>query len=102
MCFFFLANNVTQQKLQCIKGEDGKLQFKGLLPGNLFSMSILNKFKFIVQITNIGQQLIQLPDGKLHVTNYVQSPGPRTVQISKNTILSNNNNFTKTGPQVSY
>lgn len=27
------ANNVTQQKLQCIKGEDGKLQFKGLLPG---------------------------------------------------------------------
>lgn len=32
-CYFFLANNVTQQKLQCIKGEDGKIQFKGLLPG---------------------------------------------------------------------
>jgi len=31
--FYYVANNVTQQKLQCIKGEDGKLQFKGLLPG---------------------------------------------------------------------
>lgn len=90
--------------MQCIKGEDGKLQFKGLLPGNgvCLSLSILNKFH-ILHNTNIGQQLIQLPDGKLHVTSYInQSPSPRTVQISKNTLLSNNNNFTKTGSQVSF
>jgi len=50
---------------------------------------------------NIGQQLIQLPDGKLHVTSYInQSSAPRTVQITKNAILTNNNNFTKTGTQV--
>ncbi|VVC31946.1 Hypothetical protein CINCED_3A007015 [Cinara cedri] len=74
------TNNVTQQKLQCIKGEDGKLKFKGLLP---------------------GQQLIQLPDGKLHVTSYInQSPSTRTVQIAKNPLLTNNNNFTKPGAQA--
>uniref|UniRef100_A0A2S2Q1D7 Nucleosome-remodeling factor subunit n=1 Tax=Sipha flava TaxID=143950 RepID=A0A2S2Q1D7_9HEMI len=74
------TNNITQQKLQCIKGEDGKIQLKGLLP---------------------GQQLIQLPDGKLHVTNYInQTSSPRTVQIAKNTIIANNNNFTKSGPQT--
>lgn len=38
---FILANNVTQQKLQCIKGEDGKLQFKGLLPGSYYQFSLL-------------------------------------------------------------
>ncbi|XP_060876907.1 nucleosome-remodeling factor subunit NURF301 isoform X2 [Metopolophium dirhodum] len=73
------SNNVTQQKLQCIKGEDGKLQFKGLLP---------------------GQQLIQLPDGKLHVTSYINPSPSRTVQIGKNTILANNNNFQKAGTQT--
>ncbi|XP_050437023.1 nucleosome-remodeling factor subunit NURF301 isoform X2 [Adelges cooleyi] len=75
------TNTMTQQKLQCIKGEDGKIQVKGLLP---------------------GQQLIQLPDGKLHVTtSYVnQSSSPRTVQITKNALLANNNNFSKTGTQT--
>ncbi|XP_003241005.1 nucleosome-remodeling factor subunit NURF301 isoform X2 [Acyrthosiphon pisum] len=73
------SNNVTQQKLQCIKGEDGKLQFKGLLP---------------------GQQLIQLPDGKLHVTSYINPSPSRTVQIGKNTMLANNNNFQKAGTQT--
>ncbi|XP_050535545.1 nucleosome-remodeling factor subunit NURF301 isoform X2 [Daktulosphaira vitifoliae] len=75
------SNTMTQQKLQCIKGEDGKIQVKGLLP---------------------GQQLIQLPDGKLHVTtSYInQSSSPRTVQITKNTLIANNNNFNKTGTQT--
>ncbi|XP_050054752.1 nucleosome-remodeling factor subunit NURF301 isoform X3 [Aphis gossypii] len=73
------SNNVTQQKLQCIKGEDGKIQFKGLLP---------------------GQQLIQLPDGKLHVTSYINPSPSRTVQIAKNTILANNNNLQKSGTQT--
>ncbi|XP_073972080.1 nucleosome-remodeling factor subunit NURF301 E(bx) isoform X2 [Rhodnius prolixus] len=36
----------TQQRVQISKGPDGKLQVKGLMP---------------------GQQLVQLPDGKLHV-----------------------------------
>lgn len=40
MIFVCLANNVTQQKLQCIKGEDGKIQFKGLLPGTVL-MSVI-------------------------------------------------------------
>lgn len=54
-------------------------------------------------INDIGQQLIQLPDGKLHVTSYInQTSSPRTVQIAKNILLTNNNNFTKTGAQVSF
>ena len=38
----------TPQKVQIIRSQDGKLQVKGLLP---------------------GQQLYQMPDGKLHVLN---------------------------------
>jgi len=31
-----------------------------------------------------------------------QTATPRTVQLAKNTLLANNNNFTKTGTQVCY
>lgn len=52
--------------------------------------------------TTTGQQLIQLPDGKLHVTSYInQSQSPRTVQIAKNPLLSSNN-FAKPGTQVGF
>lgn len=52
---------------------------------------------------NTGQQLIQLPDGKIHVTSYINhSSSPRTMQIAKNTIIANNNNFTKPGTQVGF
>jgi len=63
-------------------------------------------FKYIylnLCFTKIGQQLIQLPDGKLHVTSYInQTSTPRTVQLTKNAILANNNNFPKTGAQVRF
>lgn len=53
-------------------------------------------------LTSTGQQLIQLPDGKLHVTSYInQSQPPRTVQLAKNPLLSNNN-FAKPGTQVGF
>jgi len=56
----------------------------------------------ILNYLNIGQQLIQLPDGKLHVTSYINPSPSRTVQIGKNTILANNNNFQKAGTQVGF
>lgn len=45
----------TPQRVQILRGPDGKIQVRGLMP---------------------GQQLVQMPDGKLHVlsTNQVQSP----------------------------
>jgi len=50
----------------------------------------------------IGQQLIQLPDGKLHVTNYInQISSPQTIKITRTSMVANNNNITKTGSQVS-
>ncbi|XP_063224982.1 nucleosome-remodeling factor subunit NURF301 isoform X2 [Bacillus rossius redtenbacheri] len=45
------APPMTQQKVQILKGPDGKIQVRGLLP---------------------GQQLVQMPDGKLHVFNAAQ------------------------------
>ncbi|XP_049831961.1 nucleosome-remodeling factor subunit NURF301 isoform X2 [Schistocerca gregaria] len=41
----------NQQRVQIVKGPDGKLQVRGLMP---------------------GQQLVQMPDGKLHVLNNPQ------------------------------
>lgn len=41
-----------QQKVQILRGPDGKLQVRGLMP---------------------GQQLVQMPDGKLHVLNTSQN-----------------------------
>ncbi|XP_012142204.1 nucleosome-remodeling factor subunit NURF301 E(bx) isoform X2 [Megachile rotundata] len=41
-----------QQKVQILRGPDGKLQVRGLMP---------------------GQQLVQMPDGKLHVLNTAQA-----------------------------
>lgn len=41
-----------QQKVQILRGPDGKLQVRGLMP---------------------GQQLVQMPDGKLHVLNTGQA-----------------------------
>ncbi|XP_033215194.1 nucleosome-remodeling factor subunit NURF301 isoform X2 [Belonocnema kinseyi] len=43
----------SQQRVQILRGPDGKLQVRGLMP---------------------GQQLVQMPDGKLHVLNTNQSP----------------------------
>lgn len=41
-----------QQRVQILRGPDGKLQVRGLMP---------------------GQQLVQMPDGKLHVLNTAQA-----------------------------
>lgn len=56
-CFnrIFLGTNSpvqVQQRVQILRGPDGKLQVRGLLP---------------------GQQLVQMPDGKLHVLNVSQT-----------------------------
>ncbi|XP_075219983.1 nucleosome-remodeling factor subunit NURF301 E(bx) isoform X3 [Lycorma delicatula] len=47
----------TQQRVQISKGPDGKIQVKGLMP---------------------GQQLVQMPDGKLHVLNTQAAPAVQT------------------------
>jgi len=57
--------------------------------------------KLLLYFDNIEQQFIQLADGKFHVNNYInQSSTPRAVPITKNELLTNTNNFTKTGTQV--
>ncbi|KAJ8687395.1 hypothetical protein QAD02_023189 [Eretmocerus hayati] len=45
------GTQMTPQKVQILRGPDGKLQVRGLMP---------------------GQQLVQMPDGKLHVLNTTQ------------------------------
>ncbi|XP_011691661.1 PREDICTED: nucleosome-remodeling factor subunit NURF301 isoform X2 [Wasmannia auropunctata] len=49
----------VQQRVQILRGPDGKLQVRGLLP---------------------GQQLVQMPDGKLHVLNVSQTVGTTIAQ----------------------
>lgn len=67
---------------------------------NFSAKSKPNQFELFLLGT--GQQLIQLPDGKLHVTSYVNhAASPRAVHLGKNTIMANNNNFTKSGSPVS-
>lgn len=57
----------VQQKVQILRGPDGKLQVRGLLP---------------------GQQLIQMPDGKLHVLNVSQTVGTPSSQSNSTTPTS--------------
>ncbi|XP_018403305.1 PREDICTED: nucleosome-remodeling factor subunit NURF301-like isoform X2 [Cyphomyrmex costatus] len=52
------------QKVQILRGPDGKLQVRGLLP---------------------GQQLVQMPDGKLHVVNVSQTVGTTIAQTNSTT-----------------
>lgn len=49
----------VQQRVQILRAADGKLQVRGLLP---------------------GQQLVQMPDGKLHVLNVSQTVGTPLAQ----------------------
>lgn len=48
----------SEQKVQIMRTADGKLSVKGLMP---------------------GQQLIQMPDGKIHIVNAQNSAGGKTV-----------------------
>ncbi|XP_033322004.1 nucleosome-remodeling factor subunit NURF301 E(bx) isoform X1 [Megalopta genalis] len=52
-----------QQKVQILRGPDGKLQVRGLMP---------------------GQQLVQMPDGKLHVLNTGQAITTAPAQTAAN------------------
>lgn len=54
----------VQQRVQILRGPDGKLQVRGLLP---------------------GQQLVQMPDGKLHVLNVSQTVGTPLAQCVNST-----------------
>lgn len=38
------------QKLQCIQGEDGKIQFKGLLPGNIHIGQLRTSICYLIYI----------------------------------------------------
>jgi len=60
----FLGTNVSPvpQRVQILRGPDGKLQVRGLLP---------------------GQQLVQMPDGKLHVVNVSQTVGTTIAQSAQ-------------------
>ncbi|XP_048270698.1 nucleosome-remodeling factor subunit NURF301 isoform X2 [Bombus terrestris] len=77
-----------QQRVQIIRGPDGKLQVRGLMP---------------------GQQLVQMPDGKLHVLNNSQAittlaqTGGTTIQTKTATtttakVATTANCTTKTSP----
>ncbi|KAL0125669.1 hypothetical protein PUN28_004623 [Cardiocondyla obscurior] len=88
----------VQQRVQILRGPDGKLQVRGLLP---------------------GQQLVQMPDGKLHVLNVSQTvgttnaqgaqtnsttstttPQAKTVTAVSAKTLTENTTATKTSPSV--
>lgn len=63
----------VQQRVQILRGPDGKLQVRGLMP---------------------GQQLVQMPDGKLHVLNTGQaiatSPATSIVNIPITSVTTKN------------
>ncbi|XP_065199486.1 nucleosome-remodeling factor subunit NURF301 [Planococcus citri] len=61
-----LRGNPVQQRIQISKTPDGKFQVKGLLP---------------------GQQLVQLPGGKLHVLHTQQSGGVTSTSLAGNAVL---------------
>ena len=66
-----MAVQQVQQRVQILRGPDGKLQVRGLMP---------------------GQQLVQMPDGKLHVLNTGQaiaaSPAQQTSGTSTNVVTT--------------
>ncbi|XP_018314724.1 nucleosome-remodeling factor subunit NURF301 isoform X2 [Mycetomoellerius zeteki] len=69
------------QRVQILRGPDGKLQVRGLLP---------------------GQQLVQMPDGKLHVVNVSQTVGTTIAQSAQtNSTTSTTTSQTKTVTAVS-
>lgn len=57
----------SQQRVQILKGPDGKLQVRGLMP---------------------GQQLVHMPDGKLHVLNTAQVQTSQVQQAAGNRVLA--------------
>ncbi|XP_034937972.1 nucleosome-remodeling factor subunit NURF301 isoform X2 [Chelonus insularis] len=67
----------VQQRVQILRGPDGKLQVRGLMP---------------------GQQLVQLPDGKLHVLNTSQttSASPLTLTVNQSTPTATSQSNVKT------
>ncbi|XP_069695049.1 nucleosome-remodeling factor subunit NURF301 isoform X3 [Periplaneta americana] len=60
------SNPPSQQRVQILKGPDGKIQVRGLMP---------------------GQQLVQMPDGKLHVLNTAQVAGNRVLAAGTKTSM---------------
>lgn len=59
--------SIVPQKVQILRGPDGKIEVRGLMP---------------------GQQLLQMPDGKLHVLNTSSQTVIATNQTSVNTTAS--------------
>lgn len=83
-CIFLGTNSPVQvqQRVQILRGPDGKLQVRGLLP---------------------GQQLVQMPDGKLHVLNVSQTVGTTIAQGAQTTtsttipqVIHSKTHFSKT------
>ncbi|XP_058794232.1 nucleosome-remodeling factor subunit NURF301 isoform X2 [Phymastichus coffea] len=69
----------VQQKVQILRGPDGKLQVRGLMP---------------------GQQLVQMPDGKLHVLNTSQGVTATTPQQNAVTTTPSATSVSQTGAKV--
>ncbi|KAE8752789.1 hypothetical protein FOCC_FOCC000527 [Frankliniella occidentalis] len=61
------ASPQTPQRVQILKQPDGKIQVKGLMP---------------------GQQLVQMPDGKLHVLNTAAPPGQQITTTGQRIIAN--------------
>ncbi|KAK9686188.1 PHD-finger [Popillia japonica] len=74
--------NEIPQRVQILRGPDGRLTVKGLMP---------------------GQQLVQMPDGKLQVltTTQIQPSAPPTTQATKTQIVTPNKTVIKTAPNAS-
>ncbi|KAJ1519876.1 hypothetical protein ONE63_004117 [Megalurothrips usitatus] len=62
------ASPQTPQRVQILKQPDGKIQVKGLMP---------------------GQQLVQMPDGKLHVWNTAAQPGQQVSAAGQRIAVAN-------------
>lgn len=63
-----VAVQQVQQRVQILRGPDGKLQVRGLMP---------------------GQQLVQMPDGKLHVLNTGQTIAASPSQQTSTNVATN-------------
>ncbi|XP_040567508.1 nucleosome-remodeling factor subunit NURF301 [Lepeophtheirus salmonis] len=71
------SSTPTQQKVQIVRSSDGKIQVKGLLP---------------------GQQLVQMPDGKLQIFSQPNSSTTSTLNSTSNSTISNSQTYSNTKP----
>lgn len=99
-----------QQRVQILKQPDGKIQVKGLMPGQ-FAIFLFTPLIFITEKVQglklnrpcpnavcyfTGQQLVQMPDGKLHVLNTAPQPGQQVIAAGQRLAVVNSGLVPKT------